>query len=359
MSFVVSAPDAAGTPFQVVQRTSFGPRRPAIRSRCSAPVGPPPIVLTGASTLQLATTLATGSQWPTYTNADGTIVGVFIEEKARSRSTKATTDGRTLTRLFLIHGCSDPAKVTDIGPQVGDQDTEYAEYFVEERSGAPYATGGGEADIVLLTIGYVRLGNDPRGSGGAEGTLTFEFGSESEHIDRAIAQVHYGGDADRVGDLINVTDDEVQGLDINAPIIDFQEEHSFSIGQFSPAFRRLLATTVQTTNAAAFREWLVGEVLFVGASARKAAGRWYVTFSFRVRRNVDSIIIPVYTKAGELDTQDVLKRGWQYLWIESIRLPAAGASPTSTRVVPHAVHVATVYDEIDFSVFGIGTNPLP
>ncbi len=359
MSYVVSAPDVGGTPFLVVQRTSFGPRRPAIRSRYFRPVGPPPITLTGASTLQLATTLATGAQWPTYTTADGTVVGVSLAEKARSTSTKATTDSRTLTRTFLIHGVSDPAKVTDIGPQVGDADTEYPEYFVEERNGATYATGSGEADIVILTISYARLGPDPRGSGGAEGLLTFEFGSESEHIDRALAQVHYGGDAERVSDLINVTDDEVQGLDINAPIIDFQEEHSFSVSDFSPVYRRLLATTVQTTNAADFREWKAGEVLFVGASARKSAGRWYVTFSFRVRRNVDSIIIPVYTKAGVAESLDVLKLGWQYLWIESIRLPVAGAAPTAMRVVPHAVHVATVYEATDFEVFDIGTNPLP
>ncbi len=362
MSYVVSAADAAGTPVLALQRSGYVPRLPRIPSRYFLPVGPAPVVLTGAGTLQLRTSLARGAIWPTYTTDDGQIIGVTIAEKARSRSTKETADGRTLTRQFLIHGCSDPAAIADIGPQIGDSDTTYSEFVVDDRTASTYATGSGEADIVLLVVSYSILGQDPRGNGGTDATLSFEFGAESEHVDRALAQVHYGVnlvEASRVSDLINVTDDEVQGLDIDAPVIDFQEEHIFTTSQFSPAFRRLLATTVKTVNSAAFREWLPGEVIFNGASASKVAGRWSVRFSFRVRRNVDAIPIVVYSKAGVSQAVTVLKTGWQYLWIESIRLPAAGASPTAMRIVPHAVHVATVYDSMDFEVFGIGVNPHP
>lgn len=359
MSYVVSAPDVGGTPFLVVQRTSFGPRRPATRSRYELPVGPPPIALTGSSVLQLATSLALGVLYPTYTTNEGQVLGVYIVEKARSRSTKTSFDGRSLTRIFLIHGSNDPAAVSDIGPKVGDQDATYPEFFVEERNGQTYATGGGEADIVQLTIEYKRFGPE-QGDGGSESLLSFEFGSESEHVDIALSQASHGtGASERVGNLINVTDDEIQGLEINAPILEFQEEHWFTTSRFSPAFRRLLATTTQTVNAAAFREWAIGEVLFVGASARKSAGQWNVTFSFRVRRNLEDLAFTLVKDDGTDEPVVVTKRGWEYLWIESRRLPEAGATATKTRTVPRAVHVAAVYYATDFSIFGIGTNPLP
>jgi hypothetical protein len=359
MAYVLSALDEAGTPVLVVQRSRSEPSwRQVIRSAYFAPVGPPPVTETGAIGLQFAITLARGSSWPTYTTADNQIVGVTIAEKHQSRQLKASTDGMQLTRVFFVHGTYDPATARDIGPQVGDQDDVLTDFYVEERTASPYAAGGGEADIVLLTVTYSQPHSPQNGGGGSEGTFGYEFGSESEHIDRALAQVHYGGDAERISDLINVTEEEVQGLEINAPIIDLTEEHVFGEAAFSPTIRRALRDQIQKTNAEAFREFAAGEVLFVGASARKQAKRWYVTFQFRVRRNVDHLPFTTYSTRGVPTEQDVVKLGWQYLWVESIRLPFA-ADPTKIRVVPRAVHVATVYDSVDFSVLGIGTDPLP
>ena len=358
MAYVVSALDASGTPVLVGQRTRSEPTwRPRSSSAYLAPVGPPPVTAAGAIGLQVAITLARGSAWPTYTTPDGQVVGVTIAEKQQSRQLKATQDGMQLTRLFLIHGSCDPSAVKDVGPQVGDQDDVLADFYVEDRTAVWFANGGGEADIVLVTCTYSQPHSPQNGSAGSEGTFGYDFGGESEHIDRARAQVHYGGDAERISDLINVTDEEVQGLEINSPILAVTEEHVFTEAEFTPAFRRTLRDHLQKTNAAEFREFAIGEVLFEGASARKQAKRWYVTFQFRVRRNESAIAFTVYTTAGVASPQTVVKLGWQYLWVESIRLPYS--SNGKIKVVPRAVHVATVYDSVDFAVLGIGTDPLP
>jgi hypothetical protein len=358
MAYVVSALDAGGTPVLVAQRTRSEPSwRPILRNRSIALIGPPPITETAELGLQFAITLARAAVWPTYTTDDGQVVGVYYAEKHQTRQLKATQDGMQLTRVFLIHGVYDPALCKDIGPQVGDQDDVLEDFYVEERTAAPYAAGKGAADIVLLTCTYSQPHSPQSGGAGSEGTFAYEFGSESEHIDQALAQVHYGGDAERISDLINVTDDEVQGLEINAPILDVTEEHIFTEAEFTPAIRRTLRDHLQKTNAAEFREFAIGEVLFVGASARKQAKRWYVTFQFRVRRNADAIAFTVYSTAGVASSQTVVKRGWQYLWVESIRLPYS--TNAKIKVVPRAVHVATVYDSVDFDVLGIGTDPLP
>lgn len=359
MAYVLSALDASGTPLLVGQRSrSESSWRRALRSAYVAPIGPPAISETGAIGLQFAITLARGSSWPTYTTTDGQVVGVTFAEKHQSRQLKSSTDGMQLTRVFLVHGTYDPAKARDVGPQVGDQDDVLTDFYVEERTATPFSAGGGEADIVLLTVTYSQPHSPQNGGAGSDGTFAYEFGSESEHIDRALAQVHYGGDAERIGDLVNVTDEEVGGLEVNAPIIDLTEEHVFGEASFSPSIRRALRDQVQKTNNAAFREFAIGEVLFVGASARKQAKRWYVTFQFRIRRNVEHLSFTTYSTRGVQTVQDVLKLGWQYLWVESIRLPFA-SDPTKMRIVPRAVHVATVYESVDFAVLGIGTDPLP
>lgn len=358
MAYVVSALDAGGTPVLLGQRTRTEPtRQPLPRNRSIAPIWPPPVTAVGAIGLQVAITLARGSAWPTYTTDDHQVVGVYFAEQHQTRQLKASQDGMQLTRVFLIHGTYDPAAAKDIGPQVGDQDDVLADFYVEERTAVPYAAGGGEANIVKLTVTYSQAHSPQSGSAGSETTFGYDFGSESEHIDKAIAQVHYGGDAERISDLINVTDEEVQGLEINAPILDVTEEKVFTEAEFTPAVRRALRDSLQKTNAAEFREFAIGEVLFVGASARKQAKRWYVTFQFRVRRNESAIPFTVYTTAGVASSQSVLKLGWQYLWVETIRLPFS--SNGKIKVVPHAVHVGTVYESIDFEVLGIGTDPLP
>ena len=357
MSYAISAADAGGTPVVTAQRSGLARRRASLRSRYLSPFGPPPVTASATATLQLVIGRAHAAVVPTYVDADGNTQAAEIAEKARSRSLKTTSDGTSLTRRFLVHGTSDPMQVRDMGPQIGDVDAEFPTFLVSDRQAETYATGGGHSDAVLITVTYQQPGQPQRSGSGSELGFSYEYGSESEHIDRALAQVHYGNDGQRVSDLINVTDDEVQGLDINSPVLDFSEEHVFTEREFSPSFRRSFRDHLQKTNAAPFREWDTGEVLFVGASARKSSKFWYVTFQFRVRRNRDSIPITVYSKRGVASTQDVLKRGWQYLWIETIRLPASAGAAIAVR--PHAVHVATVYDEVDFAVFGIGTDPLP
>lgn len=362
MSQGISVADASGTPVCFPQR-SVGRREPwRIRSRSVARVAPPDESASGTLTLELVTTIARGTIYPRYSDPGSTVVQpVYILEIKKSRSLTSTSEGKEYTRTFYIHGSSDPLATKDIGPQPGDLDDEDPSFVATKRDAKPVGWGGGEGDIVQVDVSYQTLGFANNSADDAvETTFSYDFTTESEHIDRAIVQVHYGGDASRISDLINVDDDSVNGIDIGSPVVEITEERWYSEAGFSPSFRRQLADHVMQTNAARFREYNIGEVLFVGAQAKKVGRLWQVMFNFRVRRNQRDIPITTYSIVGGrtvATVQSVVKLGWQYLWIESRHFPQV-ADPTKIMIAPYAVHVATVYESMNFAGFGIGTAPL-
>jgi len=359
MSLAVSAPSASGTPVlsgQASGAAATAANQAPTRSRAFLVPRLPAVAPTVALGFSVAITRARPVIVPTYVDGTGATVPVTIAEQWKTRTLQRTTSGLTFTRTFLIHGSRDPATVVNVGPQVGDFDDVLTAFFVTDRKDTIYGGGGGEGDIVQAVVTYTLPG--PSFTQTQQATLSYDFGAESEHVDSALVQEHYNSDALRIGNLINVTDDAVQGVEINAPILEFAEEHYFSQTVFSPSFRRTIRDCLQKTNQAPFREWAAGEVLFTGASARKQGVQWYVTFQFRVRRNIAAISYDLYDLKGNVTNFQVDKRGWEYLWVDSIHLPITATGTGLISVVPHGVHVAQVYDEIDFAVLGIGTDPI-
>ncbi len=364
MSLAVSAPSVSGTPFITAQGSGTAALRtptPPARSGYFAPWPLPAVVPTVDIGIAFSITRARPVVVPTYVASDGTRKPITITEQWKTRTLQRNTSGLTFTRTFLITGSRDPAEVVNLGPQVGDFDDVLTAFFVTDRKDTIYSAGGasgagGDADIIQAVVTYTLPG--PQFSQTQQATLAYDFGAETEHVDNALEQEHYNSDAIRINDLINVTDDAVQGLDINAPILEFTEERYFTATKFSPSFKRTLLDCQQKTNSAPFREWAAGEVLLVGVRAQKQGVQWYVTFQFRVRRNVANIPFTLYSASNPGQTEDfsVDKKGWQYLWVDSIHQQIPGQNYVS--VVPHGVHVATVYDEVDFAVLGIGTDQI-
>lgn len=282
---------------------------------------------------------------------------VVITEVYNARKVKQTGTTLTLYREFNISGTKEPADCLDLGPQIGDLDDVLPTFVVQNRSLRWFAQGGGASDIVRLEVDYQQP-TTPQSSGGdAEATYSYEFTSESDHVDVARTQVHYGKQpATGEEKLINFDGQTVDGVEVDSPILEFTEEHVFTEAEFAPSYRCLLASCVKCVNNVAWREFDTGTVIFDGASAQKRGKRWYVSFRFRVRQNLINEPFTIVNQAGASELVLVTKLGWEYLWVNMEKRSAE--ANTKVTVAPSAVHVAEVYRLINFAVLGIGTEPL-
>ncbi len=296
--------------------------------------------------------------YQTYTDENGAQQPVYLTEWYKGRNVEQAGFTLKLKRVFFIHGAFDPTECTDLGPQVGDLDDVLPTFVVQNRSLEMYAKGGGESNIVRLEVDYQQPTRPQSEGEDAEATFTFDFTSESEHVDVAFIQANYGKQP-QLGEnlLINYDGQTVDGVDIESPIMEMSEEHVLTEAEFSVAFRKGLRDNVAKVNSQTFRGFSAGEVLFSGASASKRGKRWYVTFRFRVRRNLTNIPYTIINEGGAEEAITVFsKLGWEYLWISMEKRGADG--DTKLQVAPSAVHVAQVYTYIDFAVLGIGVEPL-
>jgi hypothetical protein len=304
---------------------------------------------------------ASRAAWPTYRDPDNQKQTVTFEEAQKSREVSHTVDRKTYTRIFYIHGTYDTTKCMDIGPQPKASDDLIPTMVVTKREMEPFAWGGGYADMVKVTITYEEPLTVSDG-GDSEATFTYDFTSEDVHVDVALSQTNYTpvGEEPAAGEdkLINFDGQQVEGMDIQAPVLEITEEHQFHDTNFTASVRRTLRDSVYTVNSRVFREFAIGEVLFIGASAQRRQHVWFVTFRFRVRRNVVKQSLDIVNEHGGTETVKYDKTGWQYLWVGVGKRPITTGGETKERITPVSVHVANVYQSIDFAVLGIGVLPL-
>lgn len=333
---------------------------------CSVSVTLSPVASVGSvfqsdcATSVLVSPRALGPIWPSYTDENGVQQTVVLAEWYKGRSVEQSGKTTKYSREFLVHGTYETTDCTDIGPQVGDEDDVMPGMFVSSRKLMWYAQGGGDkktySDVVKIVIDYEQP-NEPQSSGGdSEGTLSFDFGSESEHIDQAISQTTYGpAPKDGEGLLVNFDGETLEGLDIDAPILTFTEEHTFTEAQFNQSFRTQLSASVKKINSTVWRGYPIGNVLFDGASATKKNKQWFVSFRFRTRVGFTNKQFTIY-KGGNPEIVTVSKTGWQYLWFKLGKSSTDNA--TKFQVAALSVHKADVYASLDFGTLGIGTQPL-
>lgn len=324
----------------------------------------PPVVDTAPTTIAFAARNVYTAVIPTYTDDSGQVKPAYLEEKHATRKTNATKDMRTMQRTFLIHGTDDPAACADLGPQPLDVFEEDSSLAVESRDCQWYASGEGsdEYKMCILVVNY----RTRELNSGAEPLLEFQYGAESEHVTQAFHQFTDGPDDvlafdnGRFKTSVNVTDKGVKGLEIQAPIIDFSEEHVFTEAQFNSAYRMLLRDMAQKTNSGFFRDFSPEEVLFTGVTAKKSVNKWILTFNFRARRT-QNVSLTLTSKDGKDVPTTVTKLGWRYLWIEMRERfqNQVGDRSRIRQSYPHAVSVAQVYDTADFSLLGIGVDSIP
>jgi hypothetical protein len=146
---------------------------------------------------------------------------------------------------------------------------------------------------------------------------------------------------------IGVTDQGVEGIDVNERGFEWTETHSMSAETLSGAYLQTLKAITWTTNRDAFRGFLPGEVLFKGASGTWRTGEnAEIGFTFEGRFNR-----PPGLKIGDI-TLDFEIKGHEYI---DVRYKNAMDTVGGYKIkVPQFVYVHQIYEEGNFELLGIG-----
>jgi len=264
-----------------------------------------------------------------------------IAEKPTSRSATEGVDSNASTTLqYIVRGTDDDSAVHALV-----QATIPAFY-----RGLAYQTYSidpvhvNEADAVGYWDISAQYGvKDPK-----ESTFTFDTGGGTQHITQSLAtKGRYpapGFVAPDFAGAIGVTHEDVEGVDITVPVYNFSETHYIDDALVTDAYKGTLFFLTGKTNQAVFRNFAVGEVLFLGASGTKRGkDDWEITFKFAASPNVTDLQIGPITVAS--------KRGWELLWVRYTDVEDSAAKMLVKQ--PVAAYVEQVYEEGDFSGLGI------
>lgn len=144
---------------------------------------------------------------------------------------------------------------------------------------------------------------------------------------------------------IGVSGDSVEGCEITVPALQLSLTYRIPSAQMTFGYLQLLYQLTGTTNAFPWKGFAAGELLFLGASGQqRGVDDPDLTFKFSGAANkidieIGDIVVP-------------FKRGWEYVWIRYDDAVDGTAKKLVQR--PSAVYVERVYDEVDFSLLGIG-----
>jgi hypothetical protein len=273
-------------------------------------------------------------------------MSAVISEDVTSRElTEKKNEGyfvRSMERIYTITGTDDPGTAADLGPQYADAygDGSLDLYVVERRFTVLMVTPHPALRLVCRYGSEDELARDEGGDPETElGAM-----SETSHIQKALAQAHYPNTATGPDLCIGVdSDGKVAGVDIYVPKPTYKERRLYD--NLDPSYWVMLTESAGKINSAGWKLWDAYEVLFLGAMAnQRGRGRWRVEYNFAISLTV--------TKDYGGAIGSVTKPGWYYLWLEQAK--AASADGTTIAYEPAAVHVAQVYDEMNFAALGLG-----
>jgi hypothetical protein len=211
-----------------------------------------------------------------------------------------------------------------------------------------------------LTINYSKDGAED-GTEPLKRARSFDTTGGTQHITQAESEVGYPsgfGGANYQFMAIGVDSNGVNGVDIVAPQLQWQESYDVPNAYVTSNYIKSLASVTGTTNNASFRGFAAGEVLFVGCSGsqewddQKGRGPWSLSYRFVASPNAGTGQTLPAKSVG--DITGIEKRGHEYLWVR-YEDSVSGASNALLKK-PKAVYVNKVYRESSFSLLGIGTT---
>ncbi|MCL2120388.1 MAG: hypothetical protein FWH27_18395, partial [Planctomycetaceae bacterium] len=145
------------------------------------------------------------------------------------------------------------------------------------------------------------------------------------------------------GGLIGVTNDGVEGVDIDTAVSTFSETVYFHPVMLTSGYIGFLTRSYGCVNVSPFKGFDTGEARFLGATGSYRQGDRGVemSFKFAVSPNawnirVGNIIVP-------------FKYGWDYLWVRWADMEIDGV----TVKVPIEAYVEKVYNGMNFYNLGV------
>ena len=182
-----------------------------------------------------------------------------------------------------------------------------------------------------------------------DSSFSFNTGGGTQHISQSLATIaSYKAAANPNNppdnkQAIGVHGDQVDGVDIVVPVLNFAETHYLALGTVTATYVKNLARLTGTVNDAAFKGFDAGEVLFLGASGSQRGDQdWEIAFNFAANENVTGISV------GDITGID--KQGFHYLWVRYVEVE----DQNHLTKRPEYVYVEQVYQSRDFSLLGIG-----
>jgi hypothetical protein len=260
-----------------------------------------------------------------------------IIEKYDSRETTVGVENPSVELLYVVDGTEDDVAVRAVVeatiPAI------YAGLVFQNYHISHQGSGLWE-----VSVRYGKL--DPKEPG--ESSFSFDTGGGTTHITQSLQTIGShappGEDPPDFKGAIGVNNDSVEGTDITIPVYNFKETHYIPIALVTPAYKAALFYLTGKVNAAPFKGFAPGEVLFMGASgSQRGQEDWEITFSFAASPNATGLTV------GDITGID--KKGWEYLWV---RYQDAEDADVLVKQ-PAAAYVEQVYPYGDFSLLGIGT----
>jgi len=173
-------------------------------------------------------------------------------------------------------------------------------------------------------------------------TWSFDTTGASVHIKVAKQELRRyarsGQTAPNQFGVIGVDGDDVLGTDIVIPAMKMDVTYTHPLGQISLNYAKYLSNITGSTNSDSFLTFRPGEVLYLGSRGSDGTeAEASVTYSFAMSAN-ETVTIG--------DITNVVKNGWEYLWVKYEDAVETGGSSNYPIRRPKFVYIDRVYPQI-------------
>lgn len=177
-----------------------------------------------------------------------------------------------------------------------------------------------------------------------DGSFSFDTtgGTQTVMVSRKTIGI-YPDTAKSCNGAINFDGDQVNGVEIIQPILNFTETAAFDAYEITTDFKKKMAEYTGCVNWKPWRGYAAGEVLFRGVTG---SGKYHkpceLTFNFSFSANRSDF------KVGDIEIDN--KYGWDYMWSRYTRKIDGG----NIVCKPIAVYIERLFEFVDFRELRIG-----
>jgi len=286
-----------------------------------------------------------------------------LTEHLDSRRTEQDGDGNltSATLQFTLLGVSDDATarataISGISQTFNNlvrDSVELSPRWVDDNS----SRGEWEVEATYVT----REEAEPKTT---EQEITIDVGAASQRITQSLATIDSFAPPNETAPdyegAINVSDDRVEGVDIEFPVVTITVTRYVPDADVTQSYLNTLYGLSQTVNDSSITlrrkrfdadnnlvtrdmvQFDAGELKFDGftQSYREEKNDWQFTYTFSASPNETGLVI------GSIS--GITKRGWDYMWVKYKQTTDANAGALVK--VPVAVYVEQVYKDGDFTL---------